>query len=331
MRVQTNRRRFIAGLGSAAVSLPRAASSQAGRLRRIGVLAGAAEDDPEMQARLAAFRQELQRLGWGEDHNVRIDYRFAPGGVRTQELASELISLRPDVVVAQATANAAALQKETSEIPIVFLNVSDPVGSGFVASLARPGANMTGLLLYEEGIIGKCVAMLQEVAPRITRVALIANPKTTPYNYFIRAARTIAPSLALDTIPTPVETSAEIEHSVDSFARVPNGGLLVLPDVMTNANRDLIIALAARYELPAAYFGRFFVAAGGLMSYGVDFVDVFRLAASYVDRILNGAKPADLPVQAPIKYQTVLNLKTANALGLVFPTTLIARADEVIE
>jgi putative ABC transport system substrate-binding protein len=226
---------------------------------------------------------------------------------------------------------AAALQRETGTIPIVFVYVSDPIGSGFVASLARPGGNLTGLLLYEEGITGKWLAMLKEMAPRLARAALVANPKTTPYDYFLRAAEAVAPSLEIELVPSPVENAADIEGTIESFARVPNGGLVLPPDITTTVHRDLIVALAARHRLPAVYSARFLVVAGGLMSYGTYFVDMSRQAAAYVDRILRGAKPAELPVQAPTRYETVLNLKTAKALGLTVPPGLLVAANEVIE
>jgi putative tryptophan/tyrosine transport system substrate-binding protein len=328
------RREFITLLSGAAAAWPLAASAQQPeRMRRIGVLVGYGEDDPEMKARLAGFRQGLERLGWSEGRNVRIETRSAPASSveKTQAAAQALVALQPEVILAPGTVIAAALQRESRAIPIVFLNVSDPIGSRLVASLARPGGNLTGLLLYEEGITGKWLAMLKEIAPRLTRAALVANPKTTPYDYFLRAAKAVAPSLAIDPVPSPIETAADIERSIESFAGVPNGGLVLLPDFTTTAHRDLIIALAARYRLPSVYFARFFVAAGGLMSYGIDLVDPFRQVASYVDRILRGASPTDLPVQAPTKYQTTINLKTAKALGLTVPPGLLVAADEVIE
>jgi putative ABC transport system substrate-binding protein len=309
---------------------PRA--QQPERMRRIGVLAAYAEDDPEMKARLAAFRQRLERLGWSEGRNVRIDYRYAASIVdQYQRLAKELVALQPDVILAHTTSITAALLRENRTVPIVFVSVSDPIGSGLVASLARPGGNLTGLLLYEEGITGKWLAMLKEIAPRLSRAALMANPKTTPYDYFLRSAKVIAPSLAIELEPSPVGNAADIKRVVESFARAPNGGLVVLPDPATSVHRDLIIALVARHRLPAVYWARFFVAAGGLMSYGTDFIDQSRQAADYVDNILRGAKPGDLPVQAPTKYETTLNLKTAKALGLEVPPSLLVRADEVIE
>jgi putative ABC transport system substrate-binding protein len=331
------RREFITLLGGAAAApsllWPLAARAQRGeRTRRIGVLMGFAEDDPETKARLARFRQGLERLGWSEGRNVRIDYRFAAASAdQFQPLAKQLVALQPDVILAHTTPVAAALQRESRVIPIVFVNVSDPIGAGFIASLARPGGNLTGLLHYEAGIIGKWLAMLKEIAPRLERAALMANPKTTPYDYFLRAAVATAPSLAIELVPSPVETAADIERTIGSIARVPNSGLLLVPDVTTTSHRDLIIALAARHRLPAVYATRLFVAAGGLMSYGIDQNHMFGQAAYYVDRILRGDNPAELPVQTPTKYETVLNLKTARALGVEPPPSLLVRADQVIE
>jgi putative ABC transport system substrate-binding protein len=327
------RREFITLLGGATAAWPFAArAQQPDRLRRIGVLMGFLEDDPEMKARLAGYRQELERLGWSEGRNIRIDYRFAVGSPeRFQALARELVSLQPDLIFASTTPVVAALQRQSRTIPIVFVNVSDPIGSGLIASLARPGGNLTGLLLYEEGITGKWLAMLKEIAPQLARAALIANPKSTPFDYFVRAAEARASSLAVKLMPSPAENAADIERVIGSFAREPNGGLVLLPNSESVLHRDLVIALAARHRLPAVYPYRFFVAAGGLMSYDTDLVEQYRQAASYVDRILRGAKPADLPVQAPTKYETVLNLKTARTLGLTVPPALLVAADEVIE
>jgi ABC-type uncharacterized transport system substrate-binding protein len=300
-------------------------------VRRIGVLVSYPEDDPEMRARLAAFRQGLERLGWSEGRNVRIDYRFAADHPdRYQPLAKELVSLQPDVLFAYTTPIAVTFQQESRSIPIVFAGVSDPIGSGLVASLSRPGGNITGLLLYEEGITGKWLAMLKEIAPSLSRAALIANPNRTPFDYFVRSAKSVASSLAIELAPSPVKDAADIERVIVSFSREANSGLVILPGTAIE-HRDLVIALAARLRLPAVYYGRFFVAAGGLMSYGIDYVDQFQRAAGYVDRILRGARPADLPVQAPTKYETTLNLKTAKALGLDVPASLLVRADEVIE
>jgi putative ABC transport system substrate-binding protein len=327
------RREFILALGGAAVARPLAArAQQIDRMRRIGVLVGLAEDDPDSKARLAGFRQGLEKFGWSEGRNVRIDFRFAAGRADPfQVLAKELVALQPDVILAQGTSVTAALQRESRAIPIVFVTVSDPIGSGFVASLARPGGNLTGLLQYEASITGKWLAMLKEIAPRLVRAAFVTNPKSTAYDYFLRAAKAAAPSLKIELVPSPIGTAADIERAIESLARVPNGGLVLPPDSTTITHRDLIIALAARHRLPAVYSVRVFVAAGGLMSYGTDQVEMFRQAASYVDRILRGAKPVDLPVQAPTKYETVVNLKTAKALGLDVPPSLLVRADEVIE
>jgi putative ABC transport system substrate-binding protein len=292
---------------------------------------GIAEDDADTKARLAKFRQELERLGWSEGRNVRIDIRFAPGGAQAQALAKELVALRPDVILAHSAQIAAALQRETRAIPIVFVNVNDPIGAGFVASVARPGGNLTGLLHYEEGISGKWLGLLKEIAPRLARAALVANPKNPVYDYFIRSANAAAASLAIELVRGPVENAADIERQLDSFARVPDSGLVVPPDVFTVVHSELIITLAARHRLPAVYAFGYLVSAGGLMSYGTDRVDEMRQAAAYIDRILRGDKPSDLPVQAPTRFETVVNLKTAKALGLTVPPGLLLAADEVIE
>jgi putative ABC transport system substrate-binding protein len=327
------RREFITLIGGVAIAWPLAARAQhADRVRRIGVFIGYAEDDPETKARLAALRQGLEKRGWSEGRNVQIETRFAAGSAdKYVSLAKELIATHPDVILAHTTQVAAALQRESRVIPIVFVNVSDPIGSGFVASLARPGGNITGVMQYEAGVVGKWLAMLKEIAPLLERVALVANPKTTPYDYFLRAAETAAPSLAIKMVPSPVATAADIEHAIDTFAGAPNGGLLLAPDPTVILHRNLIIALAAKHKLPAVYPFHFMVAMGGLMSYGTDQADAFRLAASYIDRILRGDKPADLPVQAPTKFETTLNLRTAKALGLNVPPGLLVAADEVIE
>jgi putative ABC transport system substrate-binding protein len=326
------RREFITLLGGAA-AWPLAARAQQGeRMRRIGVLMGVSEDDPETKARVAAFQRGLERRGWLEGRNLHLDYRFtAARGERLPALAKELVALQPDLILAHSTGAAAALQRESRTIPIVFVNVSDPIGSGFVASLARPGGNLTGVLHLEASIVGKWLAMLKEIAPRLTHATLLANRKTTPYDYFLRSAQAVTSSLAIELVPSHVETAADIERAVESVARVPDSSLVLPPDVTTVTHRDLVIALAARYRLPAVYPLHAFVVAGGLMSYGTDQNDMFRLAASYVDRILRGDKPADLPVQAPTKFETAINLKTAKALGLTVPPGLLVAADEVIE
>ena len=328
------RRQIIAFLSGVGVTWSFAVHAQLGeRKRRIGVLWQFAADDPATGAGLSAFRQALKQLGWSEDRNVDIDYRFAGGGSdRYLPLAQELIASRPDVIWATGTPITAALQRETRAIPIVFTSVSDPIGAGFVASLARPGGNITGVLLYEAGIIGKWLAMLKEIEPRVTRAALVGNPKTTPFHYFQHAAEAPASSLAIEIVPATIENSeADIERVIESFAATANGGLVVLPDTTTSIRRDLIIALAARNHLPAVYRARLFVDSGGLLAYSIHGLDPYRQAATYVDRILRGAKPADLPVQAPTKYETVFNLKTAKTLGIEVPPSLLVRADEVIE
>jgi putative tryptophan/tyrosine transport system substrate-binding protein len=326
------RREFITLLGGAA-AWPIATRAQSGeRMRRIAVLSAQAGDDPDMRARLAGFRQGLEKLGWLEDRNVRIDIRFAAGRTdQFQALSKELVASKPDVILAHTTPVAAALQRESRAIPIVFISVSDPIGSGFVASLGQPGGNLTGVLQYESSITGKWLAMLKEIAPGLTRAALLANPKTTSFDYFRRSAEVLAPSLGIELVPSPVENARDIERAIESIARALNGGLILPPDSTTILHRDLIISLTNQHRLPAVYTLRTFVTAGGLMSYDTDQVEVARLAATYVDRILRGAEPASLPVQVPTKYETVLNLKTAKALGLSVPAGLLVAADEVIE
>jgi putative ABC transport system substrate-binding protein len=328
------RREFITLLGTAAAWPFAARAQQPDRIRRIAVLAPLAENDPEMTARLAGFRRGLEKRGWSEGRNVRMDTRFAPDSSadQAQVQAKELIALQPDVLLAQATPLVTALQRESRVIPIVFASVADPIGSGFVASLPRPGGNITGVMLYEASVSGKWLAMLKEIAPRLERAAFVVNPKTAPYyNYYLRAAETLSGSLGIKVVPSLVENSADLERAIGAFARTPNGGLLMPPDASTQVHRDLIIVLAAQYSLPAVYWERLFVAAGGLMSYGTDYVDIYRQAASYVDRILRGDKPADLPVQAATKFETIINIKTAKALGLTVPPGLLLAADEVID
>ena len=327
------RRDFITLLGGAAAAWPLAArAQQGGHVRRIGVLMALTEDDPEAKSRLAAFRLGLAKRGWSDGRNVQIDYLFAGADARhPQAFAKKLVALQPDVILAHTPPVASALQRESHTIPIVFVNVSDPVGLGFIASQARPGGNLTGILHHEAGIVGKWLAMLKEIAPHLARAALVGNPKSGTYDYFLKAGEAVSPSLAVEVVPTPVENAADIERSIGSFARALNGGLILPPDVTTITHRDLVIALAANHRLPAIYPFHLFVLAGGLMCYGTDQIDMFRLAAFYVDRILRGDKPADLPVQAPTKFETTLNLKTAKALGLTVPAHLLVAADEVIE
>jgi putative tryptophan/tyrosine transport system substrate-binding protein len=325
------RREFITLLGGAAAAWPIAATAQErDRKARVSVLIGYAEDDPETKARVAAFQQSLAKRGWSEGSNVQIEYRFAAGSPdKYHSMAKELVALQPDVIVAHTTPVTAALYEESRTIPIVFVNVSDPIGSGFVASLARPRGNLTGVTQYEAGIVGKWLAMLKEVSPRLARVGVMANPKTTAYDYFLRSAEAMAPSLAITLVPSPIESAAEIERAIEFLA--PDGGLLLPPDASTTAHRDLIIALAARHRIPAVYAFSFMVTAGGLMSYGTDQADMFRLAAYYVDRILRGNDPAELPVQSPTRFETAINLKTARELSLMVPPGLLVAADEVIE
>jgi putative ABC transport system substrate-binding protein len=328
------RRDFILALGGAAAAWPLTARAQGGQVRRIGMLIGYAENDLETQARLAAFRQELEHLGWTEGRNVRIDCRFAPAGPdQAQRLAKELVASRPDILVGNSTPATAALLHETRTIPIVFVGVSDPLGSGFVASIARPGGNTTGFTNFEPSLIGKWLEMLKEVAPGIVRAAVIFNPKTAPGegSFFMGPFEPIARSLAVEPIAARVNDAAEIESAVAAIGREPGGSLIVMPDAFTTVHRQLIILLAARHVLPAIYPYRYQAVDGGLLSYGVDTVDLLRRAAPYVDRILKGEKPADLPVQAPIKFELIVNMRTARALGLNIPESFLVRADEVIE
>ena len=324
---------FITLLGGAAAWPLTARAQQSERMRHVGVLMVSEIDDSDAKARLAGFLQGLESLGWSSPHSVRIDTRFALPGTQVQVLAKELVDLQPDVILAQATPGTIALQQATSVIPIVFVSVADPIGLGFVASLARPSGNLTGVLLFEASICSKWLSMLKEMAPRLTRAAFVLNPRTAPYyQYYLRAAEAAAPSLGIEVVFSPIENgAAEIEQSIASFARESNGGLIIGPDTTNNLRRAQIVALAARHHLPAIYPNRLFVVDGGLMSYSTDRVDQFRHAATYVDRILRGAKPADLPVQAPTRYETTLNLKTAKALGLAVPDKLLVAADEVIE
>jgi putative ABC transport system substrate-binding protein len=306
------------------------AQQPAERIRRIAVLQETAEDDAERKREFARFRDGLAAFGWLEGRTVHIDSRFpAADSGQYQPLAKELVGLQPEVILSVSTPVTAALQRETNAIPIVFLGVSDPIGSGFATNLARPGSNLTGIMFYEVGIAGKWLAMLKEIEPRLARVALVAGPRTTAYDYFVRNAEAAGSSLGIEIVPTPVADAADIERGIEAFSRVPNGGLLLPPDGTTLVHRDLVIALAARHNLPAVYGLRIFVTAGGLMSYSTDLGDAFQQAASSVDRILRGAKPFDIPVQIPTKYQTALNLK--RALGLTVPPGLLVAADQVIE
>jgi putative ABC transport system substrate-binding protein len=328
------RREFIALLSGAAAAWPLAARAQQGeRMRRIGVLMSLAETDPEAQARVAAFRKGLQTLGWAEGRNVRIDIRWAASDAALmQRFAKELIALQPDLILSHNTPTTASLLQQTRTIPIVFVIVSDPVGSGFVASFPRPGGNITGFTNIEPTMAGKWLELLKEIAPSVARVALLFNPATAPYaEYYLGPLKAAAASFAVEAIAEPVRDAPELESVVAAHAREPNSGLLVMPDSFMNVHSADIVSLAARHRLPAVYPFHFFAEGGGLLSYGNDLFDSFRRAAGYVDRILKGEKPADLPVQAPVKFNLVINLKTAKALGLEMPPDLLALADEVIE
>jgi putative tryptophan/tyrosine transport system substrate-binding protein len=326
------RREFLGVLSGAALAWPHVARAQPDRMRRIGVLIGYAESDPEGRANFAAFREALQKLGWAEGRNIRIDSRWALDAELTQRFAKELVALQPDLFLSDSTPATAALLQQTRTIPIIFANAADPVGSGFVASLPRPGGNVTGFTNMEPTIAGKWLELLKEIAPRVNRVAFLFNPATAPYaNYFLNPFKAAAASIGVEAIAAPVRDTSELESVIAAQARQPNGGLIVMPDTFTTVHRAKITTLAARYRLPAFYPFRFFTELGGLLSYGSDRHDNFRRAASYVDRILKGEKPSELPVQAPVKFELVINLKTAKALGLDVPAQLQQRADEVIE
>jgi putative ABC transport system substrate-binding protein len=328
------RREFITLIGSAAAAWPLAASAQQDeRMRRIGVLTAATPaDDPDGQARLAAFLQVLQQLGWTDGRNLRIDYRWGLGDANNiRRYAAELAALAPDVILSVGTASMGPLLQATRTVPIVFVSVADPVGAGFVDSLARPGGNATGFIQFEYSLSGKWLELLKQIAPGVTRAAVFRDPAITSGIGQFAVIQSVAPSLGVEVSPINVRDAGEIERAVAAFARSPNGGLIVTSGAGSVLHRELIIALAARYKLPAVYYRRYFVTSGGLISYGFDLVDQYRHAAGYVDRILKGEKPADLPVQAPTRYELVINLKTAKALGLDVPATVLARADEVIE
>jgi len=327
------RRAFITLLGGAAVAWPLGArAQQPERMRRIGVLLNFAEDDPDAQAQNSAFVQALQQLGWTDGRNVRIDTRWTGGDpARTSNYVAELIALEPDVILGDGTTVLGSLLQATRRVPIVFLLVTDPVGGGFVNSLARPGGNATGFTNFEYSMSGKWLELLKEIAPNVIRAAVLRNPAISSGIGQFGAIQSVAPSLGVELRPIDVRDTSEIEREVAAFAAVSNGGLIVTSSGLTNLHRDLIITLAARYKLPAVYSYRFFITRGGLISYGANFADQFRRAAGYVDRILRGEKPADLPVQAPTKYELVVNLKTAKALDLAVPQSILARADDVIE
>jgi putative ABC transport system substrate-binding protein len=327
------RRQFITLIGGAAATWPLAAGAQQReRMRRIGVLMHLAADDPEGQRRVAAFLQGLQEAGWAVGRNVDIDMRWAAGEAdRFRRYAMELIALAPDVILASATPSARAVQQATRTVPIVFVLVPDPVGIGVAASLSRPGGNATGFTTHEFGVSVKWLELLKQIAPKVTRAAVFRDPANPAVMGQFGAIQGAAPSFGVEILPIGADDAEEIERGITAFAREPNGGLIVVALPTTTMHRDLIVKLANSHRLPAVYPSRMYAAEGGLVSYGWDIIDQYRSAASYVDRILRGKKPADLPVQAPTKYELVVNLKTAKAVGLEVPPTLLARADEVIE
>ena len=325
------RREFITLVGGAAAWPFAARAQQPSGVRRIGVLITLAADDPEAQARIGAFLQGMQEFGWTLGRNVRIDYRWASDVNSISRYATELVALAPDVILANANPSVVALQRATPSVPIVFVAVTDPVAAAFVENLARPGSNATGFSTGEYGTSAKWLELLKEIAPSITQVAVLQDPQNLSSLPQFAAIQSVAPSLGVELKSLPLRDVGEIELIVAAFARGSNLGLIATRTQAANLRRDLIIALAARHRLPAVYPLRFFVTGGGLVSYGPDIVDQYRLAAGYVDRILKGEKPSELPVQAPVKYELVVNLKTAKALGLEVPTTLLARADEVVE
>jgi putative ABC transport system substrate-binding protein len=327
------RREFITLVGGAAAAWPLVARAQQGeRMRRIGVLMNRAADNPEGQARLAAFQKALQQLGWSDGRNVRIDIRWGADDVdRERKYAAELVALSPDVILVSGSVSVAAVQQASRTLPIVFAAVGDPVGAGFVDSLARPGGNVTGFMAFEYSLSGKWLELLKEVAPGVKRAAVLRDAASPLGIGEFSAMQTVAPSLGVEVSAVNVRDAGEIERSIAAFARSANSGLVVGGSAIATVHNDLIITLAARHKLPAVYGNRFSVTSGGLVSYAADYVDEFRRAAGYVDRILKGAKPADLAVQAPTKYELVVNLKTAKTLGIDIPATVLARADEIIE
>ena len=326
------RREFITLLGGAAAVWPLAARAQQGeRMRRIGVLnSGVA--DPIWQARHAAFLQSLQQLGWTDGRNVRIDTRAAKSNAAdSRKYAAELVALAPDVIMVSGTASMGTLLQATHNVPIVFALVADPVGAGFVESLSRPGGNATGFMQFEYSLSAKWLELLKQIAPGLTRAAVLRDPAISSGIGQFAVIQSVAPALGIEVSPVNIRDAGEIEHAIAAFARSANGGLILTASALSAFHRGLIVMLAARYKLPAVYWDRSAITDGGLASYAPDYIDQFRGAAAYVDRILKGAKPADLPVQAPTKYQLVINLKTAKALGLTMPPDMLARADEVIE
>ncbi len=327
------RRKFITLLGGAVVARPLTAwAQQPGRVRRIGALLGISKSDPEAQPRISALRAELKKLGWEDGRNLNVEFRFGGSDVDSMRTyAQELVGLAPEVVVTQSNLAATAVLRETRTIPVVFTIVGDPVGSGYIKNLAHPGGNATGFTSFEPPIAGKWLDLLKTVAPQVTRAAAIMHLETTANVEFLRAAEAVSASIGVTLSATGVHDAIDIERSIDAFASSSNGGLIIFPNPVTNVHRDLILKLATRHQLPAIYPFRYFATGGGLMSYGIDVIDVYRRAAVYVDRILRGTKPDDLPVQQPTKFETVINLKTAKSLSLTIPPGLLNAADEVIE
>jgi putative tryptophan/tyrosine transport system substrate-binding protein len=328
------RRDFLKVFASSATGWPLAArAQQSERPRRIGVLMAFSENDPEAQSWAGGFREELAKLGWSEGHNIRIDTRWATANVKSlEQSAKQLVALQPDVILTGSTPATAAMREQTNTIPIVFAMVGDPVGSGFVASLSRPGGNLTGFTPIENSLGGKWVELLKEIAPRVTRVAMLFDPAMAPFaSYYLNPFKAAAASFGIEAIVAPVDDMAELERVVATSAREPNSGLIVMPDAFTIGHHTDITSLAARYRVPTVYPFRIFAEVGGLLSYGSSALDEFRRAASYADRILKGAKPSELPVQTPINFDLVINLKTAKSLGLDVPSSMRLRADEVIE
>jgi putative tryptophan/tyrosine transport system substrate-binding protein len=332
--LDVRRREFITLLGGAAVWPLAARAQQTDRMRRIGVLMGTAEDDQQTRPFLQAFKEGLQELGWIEGRNIQVDYRFGASDIdRMQRFAKELVNSQPDLIIGHSTPGTAALARETKTIPIVFVVVSDPVGSGFVASLSHPGRNMTGFVNIEASMGGKWVEFLKDVSPRLARAAFIYNPDTAPHSYYLGPFEAAARSLGVEPMPSPVRRDDDIEALIKGLGEKPDSGLVVMTDTFTSTLRvyNLIISLAARHRVPTIYPYRYMAAAGGLLSYGTDNADLFRRTPTYIDRVLKGAKPAELPVQLPTKFEFVVNLKTAQALGIDVPLKLRAFADEVIE
>jgi len=333
MAIGIGRRQFVSALGGGLIGWPLAVRAQQDdHMRRIGVLSPIAADDPVLQTRIAAFRQALQELGWIDGRNVIIDTRWSAGDpANARKYAAELVALAPDVILTTGAAGVAALLQATRTVPVVFAILPDPVGSGFVESLSRPGGNATGFMMFEYSLCGKWLELLKEVAPDVKRAAVLRDPEITAGIGQFAVIQSVAPSVDVDVFPINLINPAEIERGIASLARSTAGGLIMTASALSQVYRDQIITLAARYNLPAVYHERTYVAAGGLISYGPNFIDQYRRAAEYVSRILKGEKPADLPVQAPTKYELAVNLKTAKALGLPVSPTLLARADEVIE